>query len=83
MSPMSRLSSEVDVMIVIGSSSSSNTAELYSICRKNCDRTYLLSDVSDLDGLDFSGAERIGITAGASTPKKIIQEVSRYVRDEL
>lgn len=77
------LSKRVDCMLVIGSDSSSNTRELWEICKKNLERSFLISCLSDLDPMLLSGCSTVGITAGASTPKKIIQEVSRYVRDEL
>ena len=69
-----------DVMIVIGGLGSSNTARLYEICRQECARTYFIQTVEDLD-LQLTGSEKvIGITAGASTPKKIIEEVQSNVR---
>lgn len=72
-----------DIMIVIGGKTSSNTQKLYEICKEECENTYY---VQTADGLDLSSAghvEHIGITAGASTPKKIIEEVQKYVRTKL
>ena len=75
-----RLARQADVMIVIGSRGSSNTARLCEICRQECSRTYFIQTVEDLD-LKLTGGEKvIGITAGASTPKKIIEEVQSNVR---
>ena len=69
-----------DVMIVIGGRSSSNSAKLYEICRKECANTYFIQTWRDLN-LSPTGYEQIiGITAGASTPKKIIEEVLNHVR---
>ena len=69
-----------DIMIVIGGKSSSNTAKLYEICKKECNRTCFIQTAADLD-LKLDGSERlIGITAGASTPNKIIEEVQKDVR---
>jgi len=64
-----RVAAQSDVMIVIGGKSSSNSAKLYEICRKECHDTYFIQTVRDLPERDFSTL-RVGITAGASTPKK-------------
>ena len=70
----------VDVMIVIGGKHSSNTRKLYEICSKECKNTYFIQTLDDLH-LDLPKAVRlIGITAGASTPNNIIEEVQNYVR---
>jgi len=69
-----------DVMIVIGGKSSSNSAKLYEICRRECANTYFIQTWRDLN-LSPAGTEQIiGITAGASTPKNIIEEVQNNVR---
>ena len=69
-----------DVMIVIGGKSSSNSAKLYEICRRECANTYFIQTWRDLN-LSPAGTEQIiGITAGASTPKNIIEEVQNHVR---
>ena len=70
-----KLSSEVDVMVVIGDPSSSNTKKLYEISRQQCENTYYVQTLNDLDLTVIESASRVGITAGASTPKKIIKEV--------
>ena len=70
----------VDVMIVIGGKHSSNTRKLYEICSKECEQTYFIQTLDDLH-LELPKAVRlIGITAGASTPNNIIEEVQNYVR---
>ncbi len=73
------LSEQSDVMLVIGSGKSSNTNKLFDICRGRCVRTYLISDVTDAAELIREGKikpqDRVGITAGASTPEAIILEV--------
>jgi (E)-4-hydroxy-3-methyl-but-2-enyl pyrophosphate reductase len=65
----------VDVMIVVGSRSSSNTQKLYDLCRKICPDTYKIETFGDLPPLNIEKVKRIGITAGASTPDWIIKEV--------
>ena len=74
------IASHVDAMIVIGGAHSSNTRKLYEICRKECENTYFIQTLDDLQ-LDFPNSVlRVGITAGASTPNNIIEEVQNYVR---
>ncbi len=74
------LAREADVMIVIGGKHSSNTRKLYDICSRECADTYFIQTLDDLH-LDLPKAVRlVGITAGASTPNKIIEEVQNYVR---
>lgn len=75
-----KLSSEVDTMIVIGGRHSSNTQKLYQLCKNQCDNTYHVETIEDLELLVLRSDEKIGITAGASTPKNIIQEVITHVR---
>ncbi|GMQ60092.1 4-hydroxy-3-methylbut-2-enyl diphosphate reductase [Vallitalea sediminicola] len=75
-----KLSGSVDKMLVIGGKHSSNTKKLYQLCKNQCDNTYHIETIEDLELLVFSRNEIIGITAGASTPKNIIQEVITHVR---
>jgi 4-hydroxy-3-methylbut-2-enyl diphosphate reductase len=70
----------VDAMIVIGGAGSSNTQKLYEICKRECDNTQYIQTVDDLVLDSIESIKSVGITAGASTPKKIIQEVQSYVR---
>ena len=77
------IAARADIMIVIGDRSSSNSAKLYEICRKECPETHFIQTWNDLH-LTLTGAEKvIGITAGASTPKNIIEEVYNHVRADL
>ncbi|MCH4190852.1 MAG: 4-hydroxy-3-methylbut-2-enyl diphosphate reductase [Butyrivibrio sp.] len=75
-----RISGQVDAMIVIGGAHSSNTRKLYEICSKKCAYTYFVQKADDLPGDFPDGVKTVGITAGASTPKNIIEEVQTYVR---
>ena len=72
-----------DIMIVIGGRSSSNTQKLYEICKEECANTYYIQTEADLNLISTSHIDNVGITAGASTPNKIIEEVQKYVRTEL
>ncbi|MCR5474018.1 MAG: 4-hydroxy-3-methylbut-2-enyl diphosphate reductase [Lachnospiraceae bacterium] len=75
-----RIASEVDMMIVIGDSKSSNTQKLYEICSRECKCTIHVQTKENLEAGRIRPLRRVGITAGASTPKKIIEEVQNYVR---
>jgi 4-hydroxy-3-methylbut-2-enyl diphosphate reductase len=75
-----RIASMVDAMIVIGGAGSSNTQKLYEICRQECENTQYIQTLDDLVLNSIESIKSVGITAGASTPKKIIQEVQSYVR---
>lgn len=69
------LSKAVDKMIVIGGKNSSNTQKLVEICAKNCGNTVHIETICDLVLNNFGKDDKIGITAGASTPPAIIKEV--------
>lgn len=75
-----KIASSVDAMIVIGGAGSSNTQKLYEICKRECANTQYIQTVDDLVLDSIDSIKSVGITAGASTPKKIIQEVQSYVR---
>ena len=75
-----KIAANVDAMIVLGGKNSSNTQKLYSLCEAVCPHTFYAQTVSDLADYDFYGLLSVGITAGASTPTKIIEEVQTYVR---
>ena len=74
------IASQSDVMIVIGSKSSSNSRKLYEICREECGDTHFIQTLDDLVLELPETIQCVGITAGASTPEKIIEEVQKYVR---
>ena len=74
------IAAKVDAMIIIGGKHSSNTRKLYEICSEKCSSTYFIQTLDDLH-LDLpKDASLVGITAGASTPNNIIEEVQNYVR---
>ena len=74
------IAGEVDTMLVVGGRHSSNTQKLFEICKKECGNTYYIQTPVDLDSEMFQCSSCVGITAGASTPKKIIEEVQEHVR---
>ncbi len=76
------IAANVDAMIVIGGSHSSNTQKLFEICKKECENTYYIQTLDDLDLNQFWSIDNVGITAGASTPNNIIEEVQKNVRSK-
>ena len=73
------IAESVDAMIVIGDKHSSNTQKLFEICRTACNNTYYIQTLDDLDLNQLGSVETVGITAGASTPNNIIEEVQNNV----
>ena len=69
------LAKQSEAMIVIGGKNSSNTRKLFEICKNECENTYYIQTLSDLDLEKFKSFQSVGITAGASTPYHIIKEV--------
>jgi len=74
------LAALADVMVVIGGKHSSNTRKLYEICKKECEDTYFIQTLENLHLELPKSVGLVGITAGASTPNNIIEEVQNYVR---
>ena len=75
----SKLSEEVDAMIIIGGKNSSNTKKLYDIASSKCKNTYIVETIDDLKE-DMSIFDIVGVMAGASTPKESIDEVVDYLK---
>ena len=74
------IAAQADAMIVIGGTHSSNSKKLYEICKGECENTHFIQTLDDLN-LELPKSVRlVGITAGASTPNNIIEEVQNYVR---
>ncbi|WP_456434098.1 4-hydroxy-3-methylbut-2-enyl diphosphate reductase [Nitratifractor sp.] len=74
------LAREADVMIVIGGKHSSNTKQLHSICKHYCEASYLIENESELRPEWFEGKRLCGISAGASTPDWVVQNVVDAIR---
>ena len=75
------IAERVDAMIVVGDIHSSNTQKLYEICRNACSNTYYIQTLGDLDMNQLGSVETVGITAGASTPNNIIEEVHKQCQN--
>ena len=77
------IAAQSDFMVVIGDRHSSNTAKLFDICKRRCENTVLIETAGELDINQVRAAGRIGVTAGASTPAKIIKEVLDTMSEEI
>ncbi|MBQ4170259.1 MAG: bifunctional 4-hydroxy-3-methylbut-2-enyl diphosphate reductase/30S ribosomal protein S1, partial [Ruminococcus sp.] len=77
------IAAQSDFMVVIGDRHSSNTAKLFDICKRRCENTVLIETAGELDLHQVRCAKRIGVTAGASTPAKIIKEVLDTMSEEM
>jgi len=75
-----KLAKEVDLMLVVGGYNSANTSRLARLCREAGTKTYHVETAEELDKRWFRGIQKVGITAGSSTPEWIIQKVVKEVR---
>lgn len=75
------LAGQVDCMLVVGGLNSANTHRLLEVCAEIQPRTYHIETAAEIDPAWFEGAEKVGVTAGASTPKWIIDEVMNKVEE--
>ncbi len=69
------LAKKSDIMVVIGGKNSSNTKQLYNICKEFCNDSFLIENEKEIDFSWFKNKKLCGVTAGASTPDWIIQKV--------
>lgn len=74
------ISKKVNKMIIIGGKHSSNTKELAKVAEENCMQVYLVQTVEDLKNVEFSSEDKVGIMAGASTPKESIEEIINLLK---
>jgi len=77
----SELAKDADVMVVIGGKHSSNTKQLHSICKRDCNDSYLIENEKELESAWFEGKVLCGISAGASTPDWIVQNVINKIQE--
>ena len=73
------LSGMVDVFYVIGGRHSSNSVKLLGVCKEQCEKSFLIETEEEIDPTDVAGAERVGVTAGASTPEWLIQRIVKHL----
>lgn len=74
------LAGEVDAFYVIGGRHSSNSVKLLAVCQEKCEKSYLIETQDEINADDLRGVERVGLTAGASTPKWLIDQVVRKLK---
>lgn len=72
---VSFLAEMCDLMFIVGSKNSSNTMKLFEIAKKKCEKSYFLESKDDLENVDLKNVKKIGISAGASTPDYLIEEI--------
>jgi len=77
----SELAKSADIMIVIGGKHSSNTKQLHSICERDCKDSYLIENEQELEANWFDNKNLCGISAGASTPDWIVQNVINKIKE--
>jgi (E)-4-hydroxy-3-methyl-but-2-enyl pyrophosphate reductase len=73
------LSGMVDAFYIIGGRHSSNSVKLLGVCKEQCEKSFLIETEEEINPADLVGAERVGVTAGASTPEWLIQKVVRHL----
>jgi (E)-4-hydroxy-3-methyl-but-2-enyl pyrophosphate reductase len=69
------LAGEVDVFYIIGGNHSSNSRKLLAVCKEQCEKSFLIETPLEINSADLKGVDKVGVTAGASTPKWLIDEV--------
>lgn len=74
------LSSQVEAFYVIGGRHSSNSVKLLAVCKEQCEKSFLIETADEIDPVDLEGITRVGVTAGASTPNWLIEQVVERLR---
>jgi (E)-4-hydroxy-3-methyl-but-2-enyl pyrophosphate reductase len=73
------LAGMVDAFYIIGGRHSSNSVKLLAVCKEQCPKSFLIETETEIDFADLNGVERVGVTAGASTPDWLIEKVVRHL----
>jgi 4-hydroxy-3-methylbut-2-enyl diphosphate reductase len=71
----------VDAFYIIGGRHSSNSVKLLAVCKEQCEKSFLIETEDEINADDIVGAERVGVTAGASTPEWLIQRIVKHLED--
>ena len=74
------LAGQVDAFYVIGGRHSSNSVKLLAVCQEQCERSFLIETADEINADDLTGVNRVGVTAGASTPNWLIEQVVKKLR---
>ena len=75
------LAGEVDIFYVIGGRHSSNSVKLLAVCQEQCKKSFLIETPAEINPANLKGARRVGVTAGASTPNWLIEQVVKRLRE--
>jgi len=75
------LAGQVDVFYVIGGRHSSNSVKLLAVCQEQCEKSYLIETPAEINPEDVKNAKRVGVTAGASTPNWLINQVVKRLHE--
>lgn len=73
------LAGMVDAFYIIGGRHSSNSVKLLAVCKEQCEKSFLIETEEEIDPTDLIGAEKVGVTAGASTPEWLIQKIVKHL----
>ena len=71
----------VDAFYIIGGRHSSNSVKLLAVCREQCEKSFLIETEDEINDADLDGAEKVGVTAGASTPNWLIEKIVKHLED--
>lgn len=75
------LAGEVDAFYIIGGNHSSNSRKLLAVCQEQCEKSFLIETEDEINAEDLKGAEKVGVTAGASTPNWLIEKVVKKLKE--
>ena len=75
------LAGMVDAFYIIGGRHSSNSVKLLAVCKEQCEKSFLIETEDEINTNDLAGAEKVGVTAGASTPDWLIQKIVQHLKD--
>lgn len=75
------LAGMVDAFYIIGGRHSSNSVKLLAVCKEQCEKSFLIETEDEINPQDIAGAERVGVTAGASTPEWLIQRIVKHLEN--
>lgn len=73
------LAGMVDAFYIIGGRHSSNSVKLLAVCKEQCEKSFLIETEDEINDADLAGVERVGVTAGASTPDWLIQKIVKHL----
>lgn len=75
------LAGMVDAFYIIGGRHSSNSVKLLAVCKEQCEKSFLIETEDEINADDLAGAEKVGVTAGASTPDWLIKKIVEHLED--